>query len=46
MTGTMPRRPASANEKLRVEPTALPTRLCHTRLGLLGWHPVGLSVLA
>lgn len=36
------RQPASADEKLRLEPTALPTRLCRTRAGLLGWHPIGL----
>ena len=46
MTGTMPRRPASANEKLRVEPTALPTRLCRTRVGLLGFHPLALTATA
>ena len=34
--------PVSADEKLRLEPTALPTRLCRTRAGLLGWHPIGL----
>ncbi len=33
-----------ADEKLRLEPTALPTRLCRTRAGLLGWHPIGLVV--
>lgn len=47
MTATMARKhPASANEKMRMEPTALPTRLCRTRMGLLGWHPIGLPVPA
>jgi hypothetical protein len=41
MTATMAQKhPASASEKLRLEPTALPTRLFRLGATTIGWHPV------
>lgn len=41
MTATMARKhPASASEKLRLEPTALPTQLFRLGATTIGWHPM------
>ncbi|MBB4154146.1 hypothetical protein GGQ80_002056 [Sphingomonas jinjuensis] len=41
MTATMAQKhPASASEKLRLEPTALPTELFRLGAVTIGWHPV------